>query len=217
MSSIYVTEAAATLTGNGSADGTIAIASTTDFYPGAEAFLWCGTLAELALATKGTGALNTVVQARTRGDYGNAITVALTSRAPDAGGVIITETGNAVSISIETGVSTVANVETKIGTNSTLIQVKTTGTGATVLTVADIFSASALAGATTTSAQVMIASIVDATHLRVSARHAQGGGPNYGYYSATAFTTALGAKIFQEAGVVPLEHWSSIVKKDSAF
>lgn len=105
--------------------------------------------AELDLDTPSAD-LDTVVRAKTAGAAGNSITVAAVGDSAPAAGVTISEAGNAVTIHFESGVSTVANVETAIGTSSTLIEVKTAGTGATVLTAGgppgDAFSATALAG-----------------------------------------------------------------------
>ncbi len=65
----------------------------------------------------------------------------------DSEGVVIEETGTDVVIHFETGVSTVADVEAAILADSTLLAVKTAGTGATVLTDPDdAFAATPLAG-----------------------------------------------------------------------
>lgn len=101
--------------------------------------------AELDLDTP-SAALDTIVEASTAGAAGNSITVAAVGDSAPAGGVTIQEVGNAVTIHFEDGVSTVANVETAITASSTLIDVKTPGTGATVLTSADNFTATNLAG-----------------------------------------------------------------------
>lgn len=88
--------------------------------------------AELDLDTV-TGGLDTIVQAQIAGVEGNDITITVVGDSAPAGGVTIDEVGNAVTIHFEDGVSTVADVETAIGAESDLIEVKTTGTGATVL------------------------------------------------------------------------------------
>jgi len=86
----------------------------------------------------GTGAFDTVLEAHTAGEAGNDITVELVG---DSGsGVTITRSGTAITIHYDPGVSTVANVETAItalaGAND-IIDVKTGGTGATVLSADD--------------------------------------------------------------------------------
>lgn len=88
--------------------------------------------AELDCGAEGSGALDTVIEAATAGAAGNDITVELVGDSGAAEGVTIDEVGDIVTIHFEDGVSTVADVETAIGT-ATLIAVKTAGTGATVL------------------------------------------------------------------------------------
>ncbi len=99
------------------------------------------------LATLGDGSLNTVVEAIGAGMAGNSITVALTGVADQTPDVTLSETSaGAVTITYDSGAATVAMVETAIAT-SRFIRVKTTGTGATVLTMAAAdFAATALAG-----------------------------------------------------------------------
>jgi len=106
--------------------------------------------AELDLGTLGEGDLDTVVEATTAGDAGNSVTVAAVGDSGGGAGVTISRVGSALTIHYESGVSTVANVETAIAALAgadDLIGVKTAGTAATVLTApADNFSATALAG-----------------------------------------------------------------------
>jgi hypothetical protein len=104
--------------------------------------------AELDLDTP-SAALDTIVQAKLRGTGGNSITIAMAADSDPAGGVTIEEVGNVITIHVEDGVSTVLDVETAITAESTLIEVKTAGTAATVLAGADAFAATALAGGTT--------------------------------------------------------------------
>jgi len=107
-----------------------------------EAFLDLGTL--------GSGALDTVIEAQAVGDGGELLTVELIGDSAPAGGVTIDESGDPVIvIHYESTVSTVADVEAAIG-GATLIQVKTAGTGATILdTATDDFEATNLAGGVT--------------------------------------------------------------------
>jgi hypothetical protein len=91
--------------------------------------------------------LDTLVAATTAGAGGNAVSVAAIGDSAPAAGVSIVESGKTVTIHYESGVSTVADVEAKIGTEATLIRVKTPGTGATVLSApTDDFAATKLAG-----------------------------------------------------------------------
>ena len=104
-----------------------------------------GIKATLDLGGVGSGDLDTIVRAKSPGTAGNSITVAAVG--DSGGGVTITEVGNAVTIHYESGVSDVAAVESAIGSQSSLIEVATAGTGATVLTApGDNFSATNLAG-----------------------------------------------------------------------
>jgi hypothetical protein len=64
----------------------------------------------------------------------------------DSEGVTLVEGATTCVIHYVDGESTVGDVETAIAADSNLIEVKTAGTGATVLTGADAFSATALAG-----------------------------------------------------------------------
>jgi hypothetical protein len=81
--------------------------------------------------------LDTIVQAVVAGTAGEAITVELVADGVAAAGSI-SEVGSAVSISFLPDASTVADIEALIAT-STLVEVKTAGTGATVLTAGDAF------------------------------------------------------------------------------
>jgi hypothetical protein len=93
-------------------------------------------IAAVKASVAGLGvALDTVIEATVAGVAGNAITVALVGDATAT--VRITRVGNAFTIRYESGVSTVANVETAIAAlagGDDLIAVGTGGTGATVLT-----------------------------------------------------------------------------------
>jgi len=131
-----------------SSTGSITVASTAGFYERAFAYLRQPSTfvkAELALASQAAGALDTVVRAKLAGANGNNIRVRAVG---DSGaGVTITESGLDVTIHFQSGVSTVANVEAAITASSALIEVKTAGTGATVLSSpADAFGFASLAG-----------------------------------------------------------------------
>jgi hypothetical protein len=87
---------------------------------------------------------DTVIEAVVSGDSGNNITVIF---GPSGGGVVYSEAGNIITILYEDGVSTVGNVEASITANSTLIEIKVSGTLATVLhDPADSFASTHLAG-----------------------------------------------------------------------
>lgn len=85
-----------------------------------------------------TGDLDTIVEAVELGVAGNDITVEVVGDSGAAEGVTIDEDLDALTVVIhfETAVSTVGDVETAITATATLIQVKTAGTGATVLDAA---------------------------------------------------------------------------------
>lgn len=105
--------------------------------------------AALDLGTLGTGALDTVLGATTAGAAGNSITVALVADSALGAGVTISRVGTALTVHVEDGVSTVAQVETAIAALAgadDLAGVTTAGTAATVLTAADAFAATALSG-----------------------------------------------------------------------
>ena len=103
--------------------------------------------ASLDLGTVGTGALDTTIAATAAGADGNSITVALAADSGD--GVTVSRSGTALTIHVEDGVSTVADVEAAIAALAgadDLVGVSTPGTGATLLTAADAFAAEALSG-----------------------------------------------------------------------
>lgn len=82
------------------------------------------------------------------GSEGNAITVAMQADSGVGEGVTIEEDLDllTVVIHVESGVSTVLQVEAAIGATSTLIEVMTPGTAATILDATDAFTATHLAG-----------------------------------------------------------------------
>lgn len=96
------------------------------------------------------GGLDTIVQANLAGTDGNAITI--TTVADGSGAGSFTRSGTALTFHYETAVTTVANFETAVGALAgadDIIGVKTTGTGATVLTApGDTKGPVALAGGT---------------------------------------------------------------------
>jgi hypothetical protein len=96
------------------------------------------------------GSFDSILRAVTGGTAGNGITVALTGDSAPAAGVTISRVLLAFVIHYESGVSTIGNVETAIAALAgadDLIEVKTAGTGATVLTaVGDNIAAVALTG-----------------------------------------------------------------------
>ena len=115
-----------------------------------ESYVDSGVKASLDLGTLAAGNLDTVVEATVPGPTGNAVTVAAVGDRID-GTVTIQEVGTAVTIHYDDDVSTVAQVEASITANSTLIDVRTAGTGATVLNAGtDDFAATALAGGDST-------------------------------------------------------------------
>lgn len=88
----------------------------------------------------------------------------------------------------------------------------------TVASVADFYpgAVGALYSAGAGSLAIKIAA-VDATNNKIRVRPIPGSGAaTYGYADVTAYTTAGSAIICQEAGVVPLQAPSTIVKKDRA-
>lgn len=87
-----------------------------------------GNIASLDLAVSSTN-IDTVIRARARGYGGNALTVSFVAGAS----LTLTEEGFDTIITYVDGVTTVSAVETLIGTDSTLIEVLTTGTGANIL------------------------------------------------------------------------------------
>lgn len=105
--------------------------------------------AELDLDTPSV-ALDTIVKAKAPylGVEGNAIHVVAVADSATGDGATIEEDLSTMTVTIhfEDGVSTVALVEAAITASATLIEVKTAGTAATVLTSADAFASTALAG-----------------------------------------------------------------------
>lgn len=100
--------------------------------------------ARLDLATK-TAHVDIIIAAKTAGTGGNAITIAFVADA-GAGAGSITEVGNVITVHYKDAVSTVADIRALLAT-STLIDLVTNGTGATVLhDPADTFGAANLAG-----------------------------------------------------------------------
>jgi hypothetical protein len=95
------------------------------------------TKASLDLGSVGTGALDTIVRAKTRvGSDGDVITVRLLQ---DVAAYIEEDHVSSVTIRYIPGVTTVAQVEAMITSTSNLIEVGTIGTPGTVLQVADAF------------------------------------------------------------------------------
>jgi hypothetical protein len=93
-----------------------------------------------------TAHVNTIVRAIVSGLGGDQITMALQKRTTGTG-VTYSESGNTITILYQTGVSTVLNIETAITANSTLIEIQSAGTPASVLTdPADTFAATHLTG-----------------------------------------------------------------------
>jgi hypothetical protein len=106
--------------------------------------------AELALDGVTTGNMDTVIEATTAGTAGNSLTIALVHSAGAANGGTLTRVGNAFTFTYKGGTTTVANFETAVtalaGADD-LIAVKTTGTGADILSATlDLLAATALAG-----------------------------------------------------------------------
>lgn len=89
--------------------------------------------------------VDTIVRARTGGTGGNAIRIRLVADGSGTG-QLIEETPTMVAFHFRSGVTTVANFETALG-SSTLLEVGTAGTGANVLTsAADQIGPTALTG-----------------------------------------------------------------------
>ena len=110
-----------------------------------------GTKAGLDMDAAGNSTnMSTIIRAKQGGTRGNDITVELVPGAPTAAGVLL-EYGRHVRIVYKATAtaSTVSQIETLIGT-STLIEVQTTGVGATSLTAGDAFDTVALAGGANT-------------------------------------------------------------------
>lgn len=113
-----------------------------------------GTYAELDLVGPATQ-LDTVIQAVAEGPDGNLITIAAVADSGLGDGVTFVVTGTDIVCHFEDGVSTVQDFEDALAADaavSALIQVKTAGTAAAVLAVADDdFAATPLAGGGATS------------------------------------------------------------------
>ncbi len=89
--------------------------------------------------------LDTIVRAKNPGRGGNSISIAIAKRSSGSG-VTYSESGNAITIQYEDGVSTVANVETALAA-STLIDIESAGTPGNVLhDPADTHAATHLVG-----------------------------------------------------------------------
>lgn len=108
--------------------------------------------------------IDTIIQAKTGGTAGNSITVEVITGAPTAAGVL-TEVGTHVKLAIKATATatTVAQLETLINT-STLIEVKTTGTGATSLDGTDAFDSVPLSGGAAATA-ASVAEVSDAVMI----------------------------------------------------
>lgn len=85
----------------------------------------------------------TVIRARNGGIGGNNLTIAFLNDGAGAGS--ITHNGNAITFHYQSGVTTVANFETAVGTDN-LIEVQTVDGVGTLAHPGDTFTASALAG-----------------------------------------------------------------------
>lgn len=121
----------------------------TEYFSETEVGIQEGTHASKDLGTVGTGALDTEVETVADGTAGNSATVEAIATSGAGEGVQITVTDQHTLIEFEDGVSTVADVETAIGAltgTNKVLRVKTAGTGATVLTGADVFGSTALSG-----------------------------------------------------------------------
>lgn len=95
----------------------------------------------LPLYTLGDALLDTVVQAKSSGVAGETITITLT--ADGAGSGSRSEVGTAITLHYQAGVTTVANIETLINASSQ-VEVRRSGTVATVLDAGTAFAATAL-------------------------------------------------------------------------
>lgn len=145
-----------------------------------------GTYAELDLAGPATQ-LDTVIQAVAEGPDGNLVTIAAVADSGLGDGVTFDVSGYDITCHFEDGVSTVADFEAALEADaavSALIAIKTAGTGASVLVVADDdFSATPLAGGgATTSAAPSVTDdtvgvdIIPCDAARVYVRSAAGSG-----------------------------------------
>jgi hypothetical protein len=139
----------------GAAGDTISVTAVDDGVAAVKAFL--------DLDTPSLG-INTVVRAKVAGTVGNDITVEVYGGAPTAAGVL-TEVGRNVKLQVKlTAVATtITDLEALIAT-STLIEVKTPGTGAHTIVAGDVFNATALASGTNATA-ASVSEIGDAVTL----------------------------------------------------
>lgn len=93
-----------------------------------------------------TADVTTVVRAKATGIGGNNVSVSLQKRSSGTG-VTYSESGNAITIIYQNGVSTVASLEAAIVASSTLLDIQSTGVAGNVLTdPADSFVATHLTG-----------------------------------------------------------------------
>jgi hypothetical protein len=161
---------------------------------------------------------DTIVQAKTAGEAGDLITVKTMPDASAKAGVL-EETTNHVILHYLPGTSQVSDMETLIGT-STIIEVKTAGTGATVLTAADVVTQTnlhdggyglltvtlALAGSTATQVAAEINGEATCTGV-IFAKVLSGGGGTVLVAPVTAMTGGVGQydkNVVYISGVVAL-------------
>ncbi len=131
---------------------TVAHAALTDVAPAV------GVRAFKDFATVDTGQLTTVVEARVEGTAGNSFTLALVADGDGQG--LLTKSGNDYTFHFESGRTTVGDFENAIELATQDLddlQVKTSGTVATVLVTADAFTATSLAGGVNPSGIAMSA------------------------------------------------------------
>lgn len=144
-------------------DGPVRIASLNGTVPGG---IVATVASRLALATVSTHA-DTVVAARdfSLGEDGDDITVELIGDAGANAGTLV-ESGTTVELHYKPNGSTVTNLEALIAA-STIIQIKTAGTGATVLTGVDATGPHNLTGGVTGD-DYYVATVADADHLQLA-------------------------------------------------
>lgn len=131
---------------SGVAGNSITVASVADGAVAAKA--------EIDMDAAGnTAHVNNILRAKVGGVAGNLITVEVTSGAPTAAGVL-TEIGTHVKIQIKitATATTVADLEALITGSSTLLEVKTPGTGGTSLDATDVMDSAVLTGGTAAAA-----------------------------------------------------------------
>jgi hypothetical protein len=155
------------------------------------------------------GDLDTVVQARTPGTAGNEITVIVTGHATAGAGAYVTQSGNAVTLWYESGVTTIALLEAAItaAAATCVIEVLTPGTGATVLTAAgDDIASTALAGGTDVAVSGIFTvwgrmGMVWAIHHKMNAGSAVAGTDNHNH---SEIVTGLGLydRIYMQAATL---------------